>query len=138
MRFASALVPVLMLVLEPALAGGPVFKQVDEWGATIYSDRPALASSKAIRNRIPPAPGAAGYDAAVNRAESDRLYLQRNYAENLQPRKVAIYDPAPGYAQHRNVPARIGTPYPIRSRWDASLPPSPAPSLERNYYYNGR
>ena len=131
----------LMFVLTPALAERPVLKNVDAWGSTSYSDRPSRASSTPVRNRIAPEQSAARYDAAVVRAESDRLALQRTYAENGQPRKIAIYDPAPGYSQSRSAwpgqapsPARL----PRRSRWDPNLPLSPAPSLERNYYYNGR
>jgi len=140
MRLACTLL--LALVLEPALAERPVFKHVDEWGSTNYSDRPSRISSTAVRNHIAPELSAARYDAAVNRAESDRLALQRAYAENHRPRKIAVYDPPPGYSQHRTVsPMQAGARtsfMPARSRWDPNLPVSPAPSLERNYYYNGR
>jgi hypothetical protein len=122
-----------------AFAGKPVYKDVDDRGRTVYSDRPTQGSSKPIRDRIPPDPGAAGYDAAQNRAESDRLTLQGVRLENLQPRRVATYDPPPGYAQHRPAsPVQFRPDYAPRSRWDPSLPPSPSPSLDRNYYYNGR
>jgi hypothetical protein len=122
-----------------ALAGGPVYKDVDTQGNAIYTDRPAKASSKAITNRVAPPLSGPAYDAAVLRAESDRIALERNRLENLQPRKSVTYSAPPGYSQQ---PSPMPTPFepysPRWSRWDPNLPPSPAPSLERNYNYNGR
>ena len=131
-RFAYALV--FLVPMQLAVAAGPVYKQEGERG-TVYSDRPAHLGATPIRNRVAPSLGPAGYDAAVLRAETDLLALERRYAENRVPRRIAIYDPPRGGVQQA---PQSGAPYDLRRRWDPNLPVSPAPSLERNYYYSGR
>jgi len=111
-----------------------VYRGVDESGRIIYSDRPAGKKSEAVKSATPTNPSRFEYESAVNRAESDRLHMQRLEAENSLPRPFTVYDPRglqrPPYAPQR-APG-------INIRLDPNLPDSPAPSLERTYLYNGR
>ena len=77
------------------------------------------------------------YDVAAWRAESDREFYGRLLAERRRPVPVVIYDPRGWQAAREQRPYAAGG-MPWRSQWDPNLPNSPAPSLERNYYYNGR
>ena len=99
-RFAYALV--FLVPMQLAVAAGPVYKQEGERG-TVYSDRPAHLGATPIRNRVAPSRGPAGYDAAVLRAETDLLALERRYAENRVPRRIAIYDPPRGGVQQAEI-----------------------------------
>jgi hypothetical protein len=111
-----------------------VYRSVDESGRIIYSDRPAGKASEPLRVPKPANPSRFEYDAAVMRAESERLQMQRMEWENMQPRPFTVFDPRglqrPPYAPQRQPGINI--------RLDPNLPDSPAPSLERTYLYNGR
>ena len=89
-----------------------------------------------VKSWKPADPSPSQYDAAVLRAESDRLYYKRLRAGDRIPRPIVVYQP------RRDVPqVTFPTDYPphrLRPRWDPNLPDSPAPSLERRYYYDGR
>ena len=128
----------LMVWAAVAAAERPVYKNVDDAGRVSYSDRRAGAADHRLKNWMPANPRAYAYDAAVLRAESDREYLARLRAENRQPVPVVVYDPR-GWQAARSRPGQAfigGAPW--RGGWDPNLPLSPAPSLEREYYYNGR
>lgn len=137
---ASGLAALLLfLASQPVSADGPLYKSTDVAGRTIYTDHPASPDSKPVRNRMAPDPSAARYREALTGTESERILLQRSYLEDAQRRKVVIYDPPPGYLRRESPLAEPGvTSYRRVPRWDANLPPTPPPSLERNYYYNGR
>lgn len=137
---ATCRTALLCLALAPqaASAQSTVYRAVDTAGRAVYSDRPASAASKPVPRRVPPEPSAARYDEAVARAESERIAVLRSRAENLQPRKIVTYDPRASAAVGAESTHRQYPPYLAGRRWDARLPDSPAPSLERNYQYNGR
>jgi len=115
-------------------AEAQVYRSIDESGRIIYSDRPAGKKAETVKPATPTNPSRYEYDAAVMRAESERLQMQRMEWENSQPRPFTVYDPRglqrPPYAPQRQPGINI--------RLDPNLPDSPAPSLERNYLYNGR
>ncbi len=143
-RRRAVRLPCLAVVLGIALAPqwanaeSTVYKGTDPAGRTVYSDRPASTGSKPVPNRVSPEPSAARYDEAVMRAESARISVQRSYLEDRLPRKIAVYDPR-GSVETGPVSLRRPDPhYRPRARWDPNLPDSPAPSLERNYRYDGR
>ena len=131
------------ILLWTAVAGAQraVYKSVDDDGNISYSDRKNGNDDMRVRNWRPEL-SASAYDSAVLRAESDRLYYARLLAERRQPVPVVVYDPrgwqaaltrpaAPAYGMY-------GMPWRARARWDPNLPQTPMPSLDRNYYYNGR
>ena len=111
-----------------------VYRSIDESGRVIYSDRPAGKKSETVKPAAPTNPSRFEYESAVMRAESERIQMQRMEWENAQPRPFTVYDPRglqrPPYAPQRQPGINI--------RLDPNLPDSPAPSLERQYLYNGR
>jgi hypothetical protein len=115
-----------------------LYKHVDAEGKVTYSDRSSGAGDTRVKNWVPARLGRQSYDAAVMRAESDRYYYARLLAERRQPVPVAVYDPR-GWQEARSRSAYAPTGgMSRRARWDPNLPVTPAPSLERNYYYGGR
>jgi len=122
------------LALGTHAAAQGVYRSIDESGRVIYSDRPAGKKSETVKPATPTNPSRFEYDSAVMRAESERYQAQRMEWENRQQPSFTVYDPRglqrPPYAPQR---------YPgINIRLDPNLPDTPAPSLERNYLYNGR
>jgi hypothetical protein len=115
----------------------PVYKNVDPAGNVTYSDRRSGAGDAPVKNWLPANPSAYAYDTAVLRAERDRIYYQQQIAARHQPVPVVVFDPRGWQTTRAQAPDQTLAPR-WRSRWDANLPASPAPSLERNYYYNGR
>jgi len=131
-----ALVIALGLTAPAAHAERPVYRNLDDTGGGVYSDRALGPGSARVKSWKPADPSPSQYDAAVLRAESDRLYYKRLRAGDRIPRPIVVYQP------RRDVPqVTFPTDYPphrLRPRWDPNLPDSPAPSLERRYYYDGR
>lgn len=128
----------LLMWANHAGADRPVYKSVDASGTVTYSDRKSGVGDTHVKNWMPASLGRNAYDAAVLRAESARYYYARLLAERRQTVPVVVYDPR-GWQADRSRPvlaAASGASW--RARWDPNLPVSPAPSLERNYYYNGR
>lgn len=128
------------LVATGTAADRTVYKNVDAEGKVTYSDRKAGTADTRVKNWMPADPGRYAYDSAVLRAESDRYYYAGMLAQRRQPVPVVIYDPR-RWQEARMRPSygyEVGYGGGRRGRWDANLPPSPAPSLERNYNYNGR
>ncbi|HEY8068569.1 MAG TPA: DUF4124 domain-containing protein [Burkholderiales bacterium] len=130
----------LALVAAPAGAERPVYKSVDATGKVTYSDRqgaPGAVPVKTtrVKNWTPASPSGYAYQAAVARADSDRLYYARLLAERRLPAPVVIYDPR-GWQAARLQPsyATGGTWW--RLRRDPNLPDSPAPGFEPHFYYN--
>lgn len=120
-----------------AAADRSVYKSVDAAGNVTYSDRKSRTGDTRVRNWAPANLSRYEYDIAVWRAQSDREFYGRLLAERRQPVPVVIYDPrAWQTARSQQSYTMGGTRW--RSGWDPNLPGSPAPSLERNYYYNGR
>ena len=125
----------LVLLAAPAGAERPVYKSVDATGNVTYSDRQSAPGATRVKNWAPASPNRYAYDAAVARADSERLYYSRLLAERRLPVPVVIYDPR-GWqaARSRPVYATEGTWW--RLRRDPNLPDSPAPSFEPHFYYN--
>jgi hypothetical protein len=115
-----------------------LYKSTDADGKVTYSDRKSGSGDTRVKNWMPANLTSPSYDAAVARSESDRIFYARLLAERRQPVPVVIYDPR-GWqeARSRAANAFIGG-GPRYGAWDPNLPLSPAPSLERNYYYSGR
>ena len=127
----------LLLWTAVASAQRAVYKNVDEAGNVSYSDRQSGNVEARVKNWGPKPD--IGYESAVQRAESDRLYYARLLAERRQPVPVVIYDPRGWQAARSPAVAPAGElPWRARTRWDPTLPPSPAPGLDRTYYYGGR
>jgi hypothetical protein len=133
----------LLILASSALAERPVYKNLGPDGKVTYSDRRWESRDAAVRNWQPAHVERHAYESAVMRAEYDRAYYARLQAERRQPVPTVVYDPRgrsvqPGYdAGERYVDYR-GYGSPRHGGWDPNLPRSPAPSLERNYYYDGR
>ena len=138
MACRAVLIASLLLWTAVANAQRTVYKNVDESGSVSYSDRKSGDGDTRVKN-WGPKPGSLGYESAVLRAESDRLYYARLLAERRRPVPVVIYDPR-GWQAARSpaVAPASAMPWRARSRWDPNLPPTPAPGLDRTYYYNGR
>jgi len=137
--FALSLLPWALLWALEAGADRTVYKRVDAEGKVTYSDRRSGESDQRVKSWMPANPGPSTYDAAVQRAESDRVFYARLLAERRQPAPVAIYDPRGWQAAAQARPLLFdNNVLPWRGGWDPNLPLSPAPSLERNYYYDGR
>jgi hypothetical protein len=138
MTCRGILIASLLLWATVASAQRAVYKSVDDAGNISYSDRRSGNGDLQVKNWAPK-PSSFAYDSAVLRAESDRLYHARLLAERRQPAPVALYDPR-GWEAARARPVRptYEMPWRARARWDPNLPPTPAPSLDRTYYYNGR
>jgi hypothetical protein len=127
-----------LLCMADASAQRTIYKNVDAEGKVTYSDRKSGAADTRVKNWMRAEQGRYAYDSAVLRTESDRVYYARLLADRRYPVPVAIYDPR-GWQEARSRPAYALTGWaPRRAYWDPNLPPSPAPSLERNYYYSGR
>jgi hypothetical protein len=102
----------------------------------------AYAQSTVYRNvdaegKVPDL-SAPAYDAAVNRTEMDRLYYERQRAEDQSQRPINVYDPRGGASTPGAATYAPSSPYYSRRRYDPNLPDSPPPSSERRYYYDGR
>lgn len=129
------------LAATGAAADRTVYKNVDAEGKVTYSDRKAGSGDIRVKNWMPANPGRYAYDSAVLRAESDRTHYAGLLAERRQPVPVVVYDPRRWQETRSQTSNVYGGGYGDgrrRGGWDANLPPSPAPSLERNYYYSGR
>jgi len=126
----------LLIIASGALADRTVYKNVGADGKVTYSDRRSDSADTQVRNWSPGLSGYA-YDAAVLRTQSDRLYYHRLMTERHQPVPTVVYDPR-AWSQQRGGAAGDPYGYSRWGGWDPNLPTSPAPSLERNYYYNGR
>jgi hypothetical protein len=131
-----ALVIGLGVMAPAAHAERPVYRNLDDTGGVVYSDRALGPGSARVKSWKAASPSRSQYNAAVLRAESDRLYYERLRAEDRIPRPIAVYPPRHDVPQV-TFPADY-PPHRLRPRWDPNLPDSPAPSLERRYYYDGR
>jgi hypothetical protein len=120
-----------------AYAESTVYRTVDANGRVTYSDQPARSGAAKVPKRVASDLSGAAYDAAVNRSEMDRLYYERQRAEDQSRRPVNIYDPR-GDASNPGPAYAPSSPYYSRRRFDPNLPDSPPPSSERRYYYDGR
>jgi hypothetical protein len=135
---ASLLVAFAIAALSPAAhAQTAVYRNVDADGKVTYSDQPVQSGSPKVKRRVAPGPSGAAYDAAVNRSESERLYYERQRAEDQSRRPINIYDPR-GSSSSSEPALAPGPSYPWRYGYDPNLPASPPPSSERRYYYDGR
>src|SRR6266850_111395 len=102
-RFGVCALVIGLGVITPAAhAERPVYRNLDDTGGVVYSDRALGLGSARVKIWKAANPSRSQYDAA----------------------RAA---PLAAYAPHR-----------LRPRWDPNLPDSPAPSLERQYYYDGR
>jgi len=102
-RFGVCALVIGLGVITPAAhAERPVYRNLDDTGGVVYSDRALGPGSARVKIWKAANPSRSQYDAA----------------------RAA---PLAAYAPHR-----------LRPRWDPNLPDSPAPSLERQYYYDGR
>ena len=139
MAFRAPLIACLLLWTAAASAQRAVYKSIDEAGNITYSDRKSGDGDARVKNWGPSYLSGPAYDSAVLRAESDRLYYARLLSERRQPVPVVIYDPRGWQAARTpSVAPAYEMPWRARSRWDPNLPPTPAPGLDRTYYYNGR
>jgi hypothetical protein len=133
----------LALILGGAQAADrAVYKSVDASGSVAYSDRRSGERETRVTNWMP-GPGRYAYAEGVQRAASDRAYYARLQYENRQPAPIAVYDPRRWQAQReRAAPSQDysdpGHAQGYSGRRDYNLPNTPSPSLERNYYFNGR
>jgi hypothetical protein len=121
-----------------AYAQSTVYRNVDAEGKVTYSDQPARAGAAKVPKRVAPDLSAPAYDAAVNRTEMDRLYYERQRAEDQSQRPINVYDPRGGASTPGAATYAPSSPYYSRRRYDPNLPDSPPPSSERRYYYDGR
>jgi hypothetical protein len=139
MTSRALLIACLLVWSAAASAQRVVYKSVDEAGNISYSDRRSGNVDAPVKNWSPSYLSGPAYDSAVLRAESDRLYYARLLAERRQPVPVVIYDPR-GWQAARSpaIAPAGGIPWRARNRWDPYLPATPAPGLDRSYYYNGR
>jgi len=120
-----------------AFAQSAVYRNVDADGKVTYSDQPVPSGSAKVKSRVAPTPSGTAFDAAINRSESERLYYERQRAEDQSRRPINIYDPRGSSSSREPAPAP-GSSYPWRYGYDPNLPASPPPSSERRYYYDGR
>jgi hypothetical protein len=123
-----------------AHAERPVYRNLDDKGGVVYSDRALGPGSARVKNWKAANPSPAQYDSAVLQAQSERIYYERLRAEDRIPRPIAVYQPRRDAARAAPLAAPLADypPHRLRPRWDPNLPDSPAPSLERQYYYDGR
>lgn len=136
-RSAPGLLLTLAACLSwPVAAANPVFRETDARGQAHYTDRPASPGSRPVPRRVAPEPGPERYLGALLRADAERAAVQRAALEHRQPRRTAILESRAGQAT-RNAQVDEVPPRSVR-RHDPNLPAVPAPSLERDYHYNGR
>ena len=136
MRFLFA--AALLILASGAAAERPVYKSLGTDGKVTYSDRRWESRDTPVRNWNPAHVERHAYDSAVMRAEYDRTYYARVQAERRQPVPTVVYDPRARGVNHGGYEDYRGYGHSRYGGWDPNLPRSPAPSLERNYYYDGR
>jgi curved DNA-binding protein CbpA len=89
-RFGACALVIGLGVMAPAAhAERPVYRNLDDTGGVVYSDRALGPGSARVKIWKSANPSRAQYDAAVLRAESDRLYYERLRAEDLVPRTAS-------------------------------------------------
>jgi Domain of unknown function (DUF4124) len=109
---------------------GPLYKHVDEKGNVVFSDRPASGKQKPEKAQ---APNVASRHATRQYEIERQEWLQRRREEEIAARRLRYAQDREAARQRAAAEAlRHGLPY------DPALPNSPAPSSERQHYYNGR
>jgi len=139
MRARSILAAALLAIAGAACADGGTYKSVDASGSVVYSDRRSDGQDIRVKNWMP-SPGNYAYTEALQRAQADRAYEARlQYERRLRP-PIVVYDPLRWRAEREGQASQPGYGYApgYSGRRDFNLPDIPAPSLDRNYYYNGR
>jgi hypothetical protein len=127
-------VAALFLLLGTGAEAQAVYKSVDESGRIVYTDRPPAAQSDASKLKTPPPVSTSEYESARLRAETERVISERYHWEDRSRRPIVVHDPQ-GLQRPPAPPRREPG---VNVRRDPNLPDAPAPSTDRQYYYEGR
>src|SRR6267142_2733964 len=93
-RFGVCALVIGLGVITPAAhAERPVYRNLDDTGGVVYSDRALGPGSARVKIWKAANPSRSQYDAAVLQAETDRLYYERLRAEDRIPRPIVVYQP---------------------------------------------